>query len=189
MDVSWMCHVLVYSLCTMLANPFGLHIHDSLVELLTLIPNSTREGRKTKAMQKLYKLARYTIMHTIIRYFRVCRKQKRIPSHEHSRDSMLNVGHKFQERLSFLTCVSYGFIKNQRIIQTTQHFPILSNYFENISNHVKITTSNMLWHHFRDTVELEDLHEYGFKSMFAQVERGAMVSIVTMIHDVSCEQM
>ena len=51
---------------------------------------------------------------------------------------------------------------------------------------VKITTSNMLWHHFRDTVELEDLHEYGFKSMFAQVERGAMVSIVTMIHDVSC---
>ena len=94
-DVSWMCHVLVYSLCTMLANPFGLHIHDSLVELLTLIPNSTREGRKTKAMQKLYKLTRYTIMHTIIRYFRVCRKQKRIPSHEHSRDSMLNVGHKF----------------------------------------------------------------------------------------------
>ena len=43
----------------------------------------------------------------------------------------------------------------------------------------------MLWHHFRDTVELEDLHEYGFKSMFAQVERGPMVSIVTMIHDVS----
>ena len=43
----------------------------------------------------------------------------------------------------------------------------------------------MLWHHFRDTVELEDLHEYGYQSMFAQVERGAMVSIVTMIHDVS----
>ena len=81
-------------LCTMLADPFGLHI-GSLGELLTLIPNSTREGRKTKAMQKLYKLTRYTIMHTIIRYFRVCRKQKRIPSHEHSRDSMLNVGHKF----------------------------------------------------------------------------------------------
>ena len=65
-DVSWMCHVSVYSLCTMLANPFGLHIHGTLVELLTLIPNSTREVWKTKAMQKLYKLTRYTIMHTIL---------------------------------------------------------------------------------------------------------------------------